>query len=111
MDLQERKAEKEKRRQRMIAVSEAVQEEMTTVNNALSQGGIASIQTFCGKYQIDCVRTDWWYVSHPVGTKKDAFNTRSWAGCNNDTWLSILEQLGLERHPLFQKSFKVQEMA
>jgi hypothetical protein len=96
--------EKEEFKARQKAISEAVQEEMIAVTEAIAEGGIAIIETFCGRYQLDCVNSDWWYITHPEGQKADSFNRRSWAGCNDGTWDSIMKQLGLERHPRFKNS-------
>jgi len=90
-------------KERLRAISEAIQLEMVAVNEALQSGKIAVIETFCGRYILKSVSSDFWYYTYPEGQKPDSFNSRSWAGCNDGTWEDIMKQLDLERHPLWRK--------
>ena len=90
--------------QRLTLVREAVKDEHARVNQAVSQGKVALVHTFCGDHVLDSVDSEFWYHTHKVGQSNTYMNTRSWAGCNDGDWADIMRQLGLERNPLFVKS-------
>jgi len=83
-------------------LSIAVDDELARFNVCVQEMGAPVIlHTAFGDYVVDYVDADWWYHTHPVGQVKDSFNARSFCGCNNGTWASLMEQAGCSRNPRF----------
>lgn len=77
---------------RYHAVLTAAEEERRRFNEACSKGARPTIQTAFGPYTVTAVSGDWWY-STTAG--------RSFCGCNDSQWANLMDQVHLERHPLF----------
>ena len=83
----------ERRQQLTVALSD----EFCRFNRAIEAGATAVLSTFSGNYPVNYVDSDFWYHT---GRGLDA---RSWAGCNNDVWASLLSQVGVARNAFFQE--------
>ena len=105
-------AERKRQREAHQAMLDAAADERNRVNVALGRGGRAVLQTAFGEYEVRSVSDDWWYACVPVGTPPDdaplavaalgrGGETRSFCGCNDGAWASIMRQLGVARHPRF----------
>lgn len=95
------KTKKQITSKRAKLVAAAVQDETQRLNQALESGALVILKTAFGPYVLEYVSVDLWYHTHPAGQRRDNFNHRSFAGCNDGTWANLLKQAGVERNPLF----------
>ena len=97
-----RAANKEKEA-RMAQIMKALTYEISELNVAINKGKEVILPTAFGSYVVDGVDGNHWYYTHPQGTNRSEFNSRSFAGCNDGKWADLLQQAGVTRHPLFAK--------
>jgi hypothetical protein len=98
--LAERKAQEARR----LAVCEAVIDEQIRFNKALHEGGkTAILPTAFGNYEVLSVNADWWYLCKPEGSNGGWLSERSFCGCNDGAWDSLMKQVGEPRNALFAK--------
>jgi len=76
----------------------AEHDEQTRFNTACSRGGPALLQTPAGLRLVWHVSSDWWYDCGP-----DHATASSIPGQNDQTWETLLQQVGEPRHPFFGK--------
>lgn len=89
------------RDERMVAVRGALADEMDRFRGRLQAGAVAVLNTAFGPFQVDAVNEDFWFTTHPSDQVKTEWNRRSFAGCNDGGWASLLSQVGEARNPLF----------
>lgn len=97
----ERREARKVRDERAAAVREAVADEMDRFRGRLQAGAVAVLETAFGPFQVDGVSEDFWFTTHPSGQDRSEWNRRSFAGCNDGGWASLLSQVGEARNPLF----------
>lgn len=83
---------------------EACADERSRLNQAIQDGAVVTLSTALGTYYVLSVNAEWWYTCNSVPGRNDSWTNRSFCGCNDGAWNSMMEQAGLERHPLFAKA-------
>ena len=97
-----KRKDRQKERERREAVNEACQDEMRRFNAAIANGKTAILHTTSlGDYFVRSVTTDWWYMCSTQQNSASMFDQHSFAGCNDGSWASLMNQVEEPRNPLF----------
>lgn len=102
-DRREKREADKARDDRLVAVREALADEMDRFRGRLQAGAVAVLSTAFGDFNVDAVSEEFWFTTHPSGQVKSQWNRRSFAGCNDGGWASLLSQVGEARNPLFSE--------
>lgn len=90
-------------RERAQAIRDACIDERSRLNQAIADGKTVTLDTAFGPYFVLSVNSAWWYTCNSQQGRDDYWTNRSFCGCNDGAWHSMMQQAGLARNPMFAK--------